>query len=152
MTHNMSNLFNNTGHISVPAIGLGRRSNSYSERLIGNCVAYQTAPINDSATFKNHSCWLKPFWLIQHKCDVFMYNQKVHRACNFNCIIESERLSNVTCSHVYCEGSGNKQFRWLEWRSRSYTPIANLHIAFFAQLCSSWQNFSGYSASHSPSQ
>jgi len=33
-------------------------------------------------------------------------NQKVHVACNFNCLIETEGLLKVTGSHVHCK-SGN---------------------------------------------
>jgi len=29
-------------------------------------------------------------------------NHKAHVACNFNCIVESERLLKVTRSHVHC--------------------------------------------------
>ena len=36
-------------------------------------------------------------------CFCLHVNRKAYVACNFNCLIETERLLKVTCSHLHCK-------------------------------------------------
>ena len=48
------------------------------------------------------------FLLIDFTMTCSHVNQRVHLACNFNCLIESEALLKVTGSHAHCKcGCGN---------------------------------------------
>jgi len=63
------------------------------------------APIRMTLSdIQGHFCCLKPFWLLylgKLTMICLHVNWKSHVACNFNCLVETERVLMVTGNYVH---------------------------------------------------